>query len=475
VITSVNNRKVVDAVRLKKRSFRDRSARFLVEGVQAVGEALRSAGLEVLFHTDPSHDLVRRAADAGIPVHEVDPAVMVRLTSTVTPQGLVGVAGFLDRSLNEVAQDASCVAILHSVRDPGNAGTVLRSADAAGLDAVIFSESSVDVYNPKAVRASAGSLFHIPVTRDVGTSEAIDALRERGYAVLAASTSGESDLYEVDLTRPTAFLFGNEAWGLPDDVAALADTTVRIPLAGGTESLNLAAAATVCLFEWARQRREGRRVALESVIAAAAHDIRSPLTAMKGFAFALQRRYESMTDEQRDLMFRGIVHDTDRMDQVVRLLVDAARIVGGTLDLFPERTDVGKLVSDLAESLSRDPEHPPVVWTDGELEVLVDPDRLRSVLLAFVEAQVWWAREGAVEVDGRATDGRLSLTVSRAGTELSQTDAEELFLPRRPGAGSGSKIGLFVARGIAQALGGTATAHVEGERLSFGLDVMATT
>jgi signal transduction histidine kinase len=180
-----------------------------------------------------------------------------------------------------------------------------------------------------------------------------------------------------------------------------------------------------------------------------------------------------MSDEQRELMLRGIVHDTDRMDQVVRLLVDAARIVGGTLDLFPERTDVGKLVSDLAESLSRDPEHPPVVWTDGDLEVLVDPDRLRSVLLAFVEAQVWWAREGAVEVDGRAANGRLSLTVSRAGTELSQKDAEELFLPRRPGAGSGSKIGLFVARGIAQALGGTATAHVQGERLSFGLDVAA--
>jgi TrmH family RNA methyltransferase len=144
------------------------------------------------------------------------------------------------------------------VRDPGNAGTVLRSVDAAGGDAVLFSARSVDVYNAKTVRASAGSLFHVPVVRELDTAVAIEDLRGRGLKVLAMDAAAESDLHELDLTDPVAFVFGNEAWGLPEEIARLADAGVRIPIAGRAESLNLAAAATVCVFEWARQRREGR-------------------------------------------------------------------------------------------------------------------------------------------------------------------------------------------------------------------------
>ena len=138
---------------------------------------------------------------------------------------------------------------------------------------------------------------------------------------------------------PVAFVFGNEAHGLPQEVVRLADATVRVPHAGRAESLNLAAAATVCLFEWAR-RRVGKGAALEALIAAAAHDIRSPLTAMKGFGYALEKRWQQLDDDQRDLMLRGIVHDADRMDQIVRLLVDAARVAAGSFELFPDQTDV---------------------------------------------------------------------------------------------------------------------------------------
>jgi TrmH family RNA methyltransferase len=398
---------------------------------------------------------------------------MGRLTSTVTPQGLVGVARFLDRPI-EALDEASSVVVLHAVRDPGNAGTVLRSADAAGIDGVVLSGSSVDVYNPKTVRASAGSLFHVPVVRDADTVEAMGRLREAGLSVLAMTADGEADLYEVDLARPIAFVFGNEAWGLPSEVTASADLRVRIPIAPRAESLNLAAAATVALFEWSRQAREGYRAALEAVIAAAAHDIRSPLTAMKGFAFALSRRYDSMTAEQRQLMFRGIAHDADRMDAIIRLLVDAARIVGGHLDLFPQRIDVGELVSGLHESLARDPEHPEVKWTGGEMTAFIDPDRLREVLSAFIEGEVWWGREGPIAVTGEVEHGRFRVRVSRAGTELAASAAQKLFLPRRPGTGSGSKIGLFVARGIAQAQGGDARADVVDGRLVFELDVPLT-
>ncbi len=471
MITSLKNPKVAAAVKLKKRAFRERDGRFLIEGAQGVGEALASrVRLLSLFHAADGHELVDRAARAGVEVIGVTDEVMGRLTSTVTPQGLVAVAPFVDVPIDRIPTSPSCVAVLHAVRDPGNAGTVLRSADAAGADAVVFAVSSVDVYNPKTVRASAGSLFHVPVVRGLDTPGAVEELRRRGCRVYAMDAGGEADLYEVDLAGPTAFLFGNEAWGLPPEVVDLADATVRVPIGGRAESLNLAAAAAVCLFEWARQRREGRRVALEAVIASAAHDIRSPLTAMKGFGYALATRWDQMTEDQRTMMLEGIVYDTDRLNTIVRQLVDAARLVAGRLELMPERVDVGELVAKVAAALGRDPEHPPVEWEGGETIAFLDPDRLRLIIEAFVEAERWWGTDGPISVRGERAGGHLRLEVARAGTGLTPQAAEALFDARAPGTGSGSKIGLFVARGVAEAQGGTATAEVS-EELRLVLDV----
>jgi K+-sensing histidine kinase KdpD len=283
---------------------------------------------------------------------------------------------------------------------------------------------------------------------------------------------GEADLYEQDLSDPVAFVFGNEAWGLPKEVASLADDVVRVPIAGRAESLNLAAAATVCLFEWGRQRREGRRAVLETIIAAAAHDIRSPLTAMKGIGHALATRWDQMTPRDRDMMLQGIQYDTDRLNAILRQLVDAARIAAGALELYPERADVGKTVEGISASLARDPDHAGVEWTgDGEVVAFVDPERLQLVLEAFVESLVWWANAGPVLVDGRVRDGRLVVEARRAETRLSQEEAERLFQPRAPGSGSGSKIGLFVAQGVAAAQGGSASAAVVDGSLTFRLEL----
>lgn len=476
MITSARNERVAAALRLKKRAFRDTERRFLVEGAQAVSEALRHpSGLLRLYHSDPTHPLVEQARLARTELVEVSPDVMGKLTSTVTPQGLLGVAGYVDTAVEGVGPDAGCVALLHAVRDPGNAGTIVRSADAVGADAVVFSSDSVDVYNPKTVRASAGSLFHLPLVRGADTAAAVEVLRGRGMRILAMDAHGAADLYELDLADPVAFLFGNEAWGLPTRVAELADQTVRVPLGGRAESLNLAAAATVCLFEWARQRREGRRAVLETIIAAAAHDIRSPLTAMKGFGHSLSTRWEQMTEDQRSLMLAGIVYDTDRLNGILRQLVDAARLAAGSLELFPERTDVARLVDAVADSLARDPDHPPVRWRAGALEAFVDPERLRMILEAFIESLVWWTSEGPVDVDAALEGGRLRLETTRRGTELSQEGAERLFQPRAPGTGAGSKIGLFVALGVASAQGGTASVRVREDALTFVLDVPAGT
>ena len=470
MITSARNPKVAQAVRLKRHAFREEDGHFLAEGPQAVREALAGEGrLETLFAVNEVDPLVVQAGRAGAEVHLVSEDVMGRLTSTVTPQGLVGVVPHVDVGLEALA--TGCVAVLHEVRDPGNAGTVLRSADAAGAAGVVFTETSVDVYNPKTVRASAGSLFHLPVVRGVSTADALGHLRGRGFRILAMAADGAQDIYDEDLWGPVAFVFGNEAHGLPEEVVREADAVVRVPHAGRAESLNLAAAATVCLFEWTRRRRQGSREALETIVTASAHDIRSPLTAMKGFGYALERRWEAMTDDQRAMMLQGIVYDADRMDTIVRQLVDAARVVAGSLELFPEQTDLGQLVQDLGEHLRRDPDHPGLEWRGGVGTILVDPARLRTTLLAFVEAEVWWARRGEIAVEAERAGDALHLRVSRDGAEVDTEAAEQLYLPRKPGTGSGSKIGLFVARGVVQAQGGRTWAEVLDGRLVFHLEL----
>jgi TrmH family RNA methyltransferase len=472
VLTSLKNPKVAAAVRLKKRAFRDHDGRFLVEGAQGVAEALADPErLETLFTTEDLDPVVDRARAAGVDVLLDSEDVMGRLTSTVTPQGLVGVVPVVDLGLDAVPA-GGCVAVLHEIRDPGNAGTVLRSADAAGASGLVFTSGSVDVYNPKTVRASAGSLFHLPVVRGVAPGEALDHLRRSGHRVLAMAAEGTEDLYRTDLSGPVAFVFGNEAHGLPSDLLDAADRTVRVPIEGKAESLNLAAAATVCLFEWARQRaHQGED--LDAIISAAAHDIRSPLTAMKGFGYALEKRWDQTTDEQRTIMLRGIVHDADRMDTIIRQLIDAVRVVGGRLEIFRERTDLSDLVLSIAEQQRRDPDHPPVEWAGTSADALVDPARLKTTILAFIESLVWWCTDGPIRVEAEIVSGRLHVTASRGGIDLSTEQADVLFLPRQPGSGSGSKIGLFVARAVAEAQGGRAWGEVKGGRLAFHLELPA--
>jgi len=467
VLTSVQNPKVVAAVRLKKRTLREEARRFLVEGAQAVAEALAEDGLQSLFVHDDLDPVAVRARQAGVPVDEVSDRVMERLTSTVTPQGVVGIAPFVDVGIDDLTPPGA-VAILHEVRDPGNAGTILRSADAAGAAGVVFAGSSVDPYNPKAVRASAGSIFHVPVVRGVETEAALGWLRAEGFAIVAMDMHGEEDLFEAELPRSAAFVFGNEAHGLPPEILEAADHRVRVPQAGRAESLNLAAAATVCLFEWVRRGRAAAET-LEELVAAAAHDIRSPLTAMKGFGYALGRRWVDMTEEQRDLMLDGIVHDADRMDTIVRQLVDVARVMSGRFHAYVELTDVSDLVRQMGEQQARDPEHPPIMWAGGGEKVLIDAGRLKTTLYGFAEALVWWGSEGPIRVSSEVRDGRLLVSASRGSA--TEVDVDSLFEARRPGTGGGSKIGLYVARRVAEAQGGRAWGEQTDGRLTLHVEL----
>jgi TrmH family RNA methyltransferase len=254
-VFTVRTPRVVAARRLHRRRDRDETGRFLAEGPQAVREALRTGVVTELFATA---EAARRYPELAQDASLVDDGAMQALADTMQPQGLVAVCRQRDVPLATVLSGGPrLIAVCVDIRDPGNAGTVLRTADAAGATAVIFAGDAVDPYNGKAVRSSAGSLFHVSVVRARDTAATIAALRASGVQVLAADGYGDSDLFDLDeaLSLPTAWLFGSEAHGLPKDLDA--DRRVRVPLYGGAESLNLAAAAAVCLYSSAKAMTRG--------------------------------------------------------------------------------------------------------------------------------------------------------------------------------------------------------------------------
>lgn len=279
--------RVRDVAKLAGRPARLKRGQFLAEGPQAVREALKlhqqhlangQPGVvtevfasESCLDRHPEFEELSQGVNARLATDDV----LAAMADTVNPQGIIAVCRFLDVGLEEVLDAGPrLIAVLCQVRDPGNAGTVLRAADSAGADAVILTSSSVDIYNPKAVRSTAGSLFHLPVVLGADIDELAAACRARGIGVLAADgygtlnldtlqdenarrrLTGDGPQSEYALERPTAWLFGNEAQGLSPEELALADHRVAVPVYGSAESLNLGTAATVCLYASARSQHQ---------------------------------------------------------------------------------------------------------------------------------------------------------------------------------------------------------------------------
>lgn len=267
---------------LSGRSARSRAGLFLVEGPQGVREAAKFAPAVVrdvyvaLSALSRHSDIISTAQAAGLYVHTTSDEVLGAMSGDA--QGILAVVTRQDPTVDDVlAIEPRLIALLSNVRDPGNAGTVIRAADAAGADAVIFTSRSVDLHNPKTVRSTAGSMFHLPVITNVDLADVVSTLQTRGLQVLAADGSGDHDLDDLldvsgaqknaaappepgsrtwpDLADQTVWLFGNEAWGLHPEERALADSVVRVPIRGAAESLNLATAATVCLYASSRAQR----------------------------------------------------------------------------------------------------------------------------------------------------------------------------------------------------------------------------
>ncbi|WP_094026121.1 TrmH family RNA methyltransferase [Nocardia cerradoensis] len=276
---SERNPRVVSAVKLHRSASRRKTGLFLAEGANSVAAALDTERVEELFYSsraaEREHELVATAAALGVRTSLVSERAAEHLGETVTPPGLVAVCRLVDVPLGQVlsgtasardavegaAASARMLAVPVEMSDPGNAGTLIRVADAVGANGVVLAGDSVDPHNGKCVRACAGSLFHVPIARDRDIDAVLTTLRDNGITVLATTARGEVDLDDADeLLRTagesggTAWLFGNEAHGLDPAVAARADHRIRIPIHGRAESLNLAAAAAICLYADARVR-----------------------------------------------------------------------------------------------------------------------------------------------------------------------------------------------------------------------------
>lgn len=262
MLTNPRSDRVRSVRALSRRSVRARSGRILLEGPQGVREAVRHAPDQVvdLYLTAEAAARYPEIADAaravGRWVHEVSEDVLAAMCDADSPQGMVAVCEWSPGELADVlAGDPACLVLLAEVRDPGNLGTVIRGADAAGAAAVLVSAASVDVTSPKVVRSTAGSLFHLPVVTGLDVTETIARLQASGIVCHAADGAGERTVDEADLGPAHAWVMGNEARGLPPEVAHACDDVLRVPIHGQAESLNLAMATTLCVYASARAQR----------------------------------------------------------------------------------------------------------------------------------------------------------------------------------------------------------------------------
>jgi RNA methyltransferase, TrmH family len=258
-ITSISNPRVAAARKLSRKSVRDETGRFLIEGCRAVATALGSRGSIVEIFLDDegascAEEIRTLAGQAGAQIVEVNDRVLKAVADTTTPQGVVAVAEKPATTLAHIATGSSLVLVAAGISDPGNAGTLIRSAIAANANGVVFTDGAVDPFGPKTTRAAAGMIFEIPIATQPEMPVVVSALRDAGLQLVGASADAPTSITELDLTRPIAIVLGNEARGIGSHHQAMMDVVAAIPMPGPAESLNVGVAGSILLFEAVRQR-----------------------------------------------------------------------------------------------------------------------------------------------------------------------------------------------------------------------------
>lgn len=255
---TIRSTKVSNALELLNKRDRELRSEFLVEGAHGVEEVIAANLAKQIFVTKEfalaNNVLMSKAANARISIFETDPIAIEKLSETLSPQGIVAVAAYVAKDLEkEDLSTANFVVVLSNVREPGNAGSIIRVADAAGADLVIFAGTCVDPHNGKVVRSSAGSIFNVKVRQADDVAETLRALTQTNHNIYIADGNAQMSWSDIDLKNPVAWVLGNEAWGVSNEDAPVGQR-VAIPIYGKAESLNVATAAALCLYETAKSR-----------------------------------------------------------------------------------------------------------------------------------------------------------------------------------------------------------------------------
>lgn len=252
IITSSSNAVFKNLMKLKDKKNRDRQGVFVAEGLRFVNEIPKEVCVEeyVVSENFPDTDCLREDTK----VIRLADNLFRQLSDTDSPQGVMAVCKKLKADEDVLRDETGFYIIAEEINDPGNLGTIIRTADACGANAVFLSRGSVDLYNSKVLRSTMGSLFHLPIITDVAIADVVSEMKERGISVYAAHLKGEKYPQEMNFKKGCAFVFGNEARGLKDETAALCDEYVKIPMPGKAESLNLSVAAAMLMYETVRQR-----------------------------------------------------------------------------------------------------------------------------------------------------------------------------------------------------------------------------
>lgn len=257
-VTGLQNPLVKAAAELKQKKYRQQKGLFLAEGLRTVEEAVNYSAVETIFYTavedDRTRSVLEKAAEQQIKLVCVTENVMKKIADTETPQGIIAVCRMQNNSLENLLTGGKMLLVLDRIGDPGNLGTMLRTADAAGIGGLVLLKGCVDIYAPKTVRSSMGSLFHLPVIAGLDEGDFIKNAKNAGYELLVTCLDGADNLYKADLNGRLAFVMGNEANGVSDTLLQAADKRVYIPMAGRAESLNVAMAAGIVMFEALRRK-----------------------------------------------------------------------------------------------------------------------------------------------------------------------------------------------------------------------------
>lgn len=261
LITSNQNPAVKEIKSLKNKKYREEKGQYFIEGIRFVEEALKEKAVinsivvsENLNNVKGGEEILEKVKGLKVPVYTVRDKIFKDISDTENPQGIMAVVKMTASSLEEILRKGSLIIVMDAIQDPGNMGTIIRTADAAGVTGIIVSKGCVDTYNPKVLRSTMGSIFHVNIHNTEDLSETINKIKERGITVLAAHLQGEANYFEQDMKRDCAIIIGNEANGISDDAAQQADVLVKIPMPGKSESLNASVAAGLLMYEAVRQR-----------------------------------------------------------------------------------------------------------------------------------------------------------------------------------------------------------------------------